>query len=240
MKILLISDLHLCDTRNSEAFEVRRMEKLAEFIRSCGADLVVNIGDTVSRKEYLREEFTSEAGGFDYYLRWRSQFTIPFVECAVAREFGFFAEKMQQEPDSWREVSPEMSIITVAPQEDNDHRFTPAQLEFMENALASCRTPKILIASHVPYPGSCSREIAPGIFLEIPERLRRLVEESDRQIFWCGGHFHWPLEEVRRFGSLTAVYSGRFHFENKDGDGYLRMIDSVTGEVSTVLESFRW
>ena len=93
MKILLISDLHLCDTRNSEAFEQLRMVKLADFIRSCGADMVLNIGDTVSRKEFLRPVFDTEADGFDYYLQWRSQFDIPFVECAVAREFDFFAEK---------------------------------------------------------------------------------------------------------------------------------------------------
>ena len=41
MKILLISDLHLCDNRNSEAFELRRMEKLAAFINSCRENFAV-------------------------------------------------------------------------------------------------------------------------------------------------------------------------------------------------------
>ena len=240
MKILFFSDLHLCDTRNSEAFESCRLERLAAFIGSCGADAVVNFGDTVSRKEYLRPEFASEADGFDYYLKWRAQFTLPFVECAVAREFDFFAAKMQQEPDSWREISPDLTVITVAPKGDNDHRFTPSQLEFMENAFRLCRTPQVLIASHVPYPGSCSRTIAPGIFLEIPESLRQLVEESDRRVYWGGGHFHWQQEKSQQFGSLTAFYSGRFRFEGNDNDGYLRMLDTASGEISTVLESFYW
>ena len=93
MKILFISDLHLCDTRNSVSFEKRRMSKLAEFISSCGCDLVVNLGDAVSRKEFLRPEFSCEADGFDYYLAWRKQFTIPFIECAIDREFDFFEKK---------------------------------------------------------------------------------------------------------------------------------------------------
>ena len=40
MKILVISDLHLCDTRNGADFEARRLEKLAEFIRACAPDAV--------------------------------------------------------------------------------------------------------------------------------------------------------------------------------------------------------
>jgi hypothetical protein len=216
------------------------MEKLAEFIKNCGAGMVLNLGDGVSRKEFLREEFADESAGFDYYLQWRKQFSIPFVECAVAREFGFFAQKMNQEPYSFCKIDEFMSLITVAPKEAFDHNFTSEQLDFLERAISGCRTPKLLIASHVPYPGSCSRTIAPGIFLDIPERLRILVEESDLDIYWGGGHFHWDAEPSQKFGSLTAFYGGRFGTEDGSKDGYLREIDTVTGEITTVLPSFYW
>ena len=240
MKVLMFSDIHLCDTRSSYDFDVIRLKKLADFIRSCGADAVVNIGDTVSRKEFLRPEFADGVAGFKWYLQWRSQFSIPFFECAISRELGFFAGIMGQEPDFCREVSPDLTVITVAPQEANDHCFSLEQLDFLTRALTGCRTEGVLIASHVPYPGSCSREIAPGIFLEIPEELRKLVEESNHRVFWCGGHFHWALEEVRRFGSLTAFHGGRFCFESSPRDGYLRMLDTADWEVKTVLDSFQW
>ena len=238
MKILVISDLHTCDNRFSRDYEQTRLRRLAEVIRSCGAGMVLNLGDTVSRKELLRPDIACEADGYRKYMQWRSQFDIPFVECAVAREFSFFAEIVGQEPDSFREVDEYMSIITIAPQEAFDHRLTGEQLSFLTECISGCRTPNLLIASHVPYPGSCSREIEPGIFLEIPENLRKLVEESERKVLWGGGHFHWPPEPVRQFGSLTAFYGGRFASSGKAG--YLRMIDSVTAQVEMLLPAFEW
>lgn len=240
MKILIFSDLHLCDTRNSREYEADRLRRLAGYIRSCGAGAVLNLGDTVSRKEFLREEFSCEAGGFDSYLKWREQFDLPFIECSVDREFDFFADKLKQDMDSCRQLDRYMSIITVAPKFEFDHTFSDEQVDFLINAVQNCNTPAVLIASHVPYPGSCSREIAPGIFLNIPENLRRAVEMSDKKVLWCGGHFHWQEEEPRQFGSLTAFYGGRFNFEQLDKSGYMRMVDSETCEVSTCLRDFNW
>ena len=240
MKILIISDVHFCDKRNSAEYEKRRMELLADFIRDSGAGAVLNLGDTVSRKEYLRPEVPSTVVGFDTYLKWRAQFEIPFIECAIARELDFFAEKLGQPADSFRRLDEYMSVITVTPLQGGDHNFVPSQLDFLENAINSCRTPRILIGSHVPYPGSCSRGIVPGIYLDIPERLRKLVVENDKKIYWCGGHFHWQEQPPRQFGSLTAFYGARFNFETMKCPGYLRMIDSKTGEISTVLSDFNW
>ena len=240
MKILIFSDLHLCDTRNSREYEAIRKEKLAELIRSCGAGAVLNLGDTVSRKEYLREEFSCEAAGFDSYLEWRNQFDLPFIECPVEREFGFFKDKFKQEPDSFRQLDEFMSVITVAPKLEFDHTFSGEQIDFLTDAVNNCRTPGVLIASHVPYPGSCSRPVAPGIFLNIPENLRRTVEMSDKKILWCGGHFHWKEEAPQQFGSLTAFHGGRFNFDNRDISGYMRMVDTESGEVATYLNNFYW
>jgi len=239
MRILFISDLHLCDTRNSREFEARRLEKLAAFIRDGGFDMVMNLGDTVSRKELLRPEFPDSASGFPVYLKWRSQFAIPFVECAIQRELGFFRDLLGQEPDSVREVSG-ATVVTVAPPLANDHRFTPEQLEFLLDAVRNCRTPHLLIGSHVPYAGCCSRPTGPGIYLEVPERLHDALTRAEIKTYWAGGHFHWPEEEPRRFGSLTAFHGGRFNAEGGNKPGYLRAFDTETGAVTTVLSGFNW
>ena len=239
MKILFISDLHLCDIRNSPEFEARRMEKLADLIRTGGFGMVFNLGDTVSRKELLRPEFADGESGFSFYLKWRARFDIPFVECAVTRELGFFEKVLKQKPDSIREAGG-VTVVTVAPPLAFDHRFTPEQLEFLLDAVRNFRTPYLLIGSHVPYPGSCSRPIAPGIFLEIPEVLSRALEQAKRPVFWAGGHFHWQEEPPCRFGMLTAFHGGRFNAEGGNKPGYLRTFDTETGEVATILSGFNW
>lgn len=239
MKILFISDLHVCDIRNSREFESRRLEKLADFIRSGGFDLVFNLGDTVSRIELLRPEFPNEAAGFQVYLKWRAQFSIPFVECTIERELGFFRELLHQEPDSSREV-PGATLVTVAPPLAKNHRFLPEEVDFLLKAVRDCRTPHLLIGSHVPYPGCCSRPEGPGIYLEVPERLHEALTQARVKVFWAGGHFHWPEEEPRVFGSLTAFHGGRFNSEGGRKHGYLRSFDTLTGEVATVLSDFDW
>lgn len=241
MRILIISDLHLCDIRNGIVFEKKRLEKLADLILSTGVTMVLNLGDVISRKEYLRPEIQSLEDGFWYYRAWRDRLGIPFVECAVEREFSFFTEILGQEPDFICDALPNMRVVAMAPKEASDHRFTEEQIDFLENALRESDFDRILIGTHVPYPGSCSRVAKAGIYLEIPERLRVLMEESERQIYWCGGHFHWHLDPPRQLGSLTAFYGGRFCFENQpEKAGWLRSIDAETGKIETVLASFSW
>lgn len=242
MKILIISDLHLCDKRNSEAFENQRLERLAQFIDETHCGLVLNLGDTVSRQEFLRPPFRTLEDGYARYLQWRRRLTIPFVECAVDRELSFFARLFGQAPDSVCTLLPELTIVTMAPQEGFDHDFTPAQVEFLCDAIRQVTSPRVLVATHVPYPGSCSRPITPGTFLDIPERVRELVENSATQKFyWCGGHFHWDAEEPRVFGSLTAFHGGRFCFDSiLNKGGWLRTFDSQTGEINLALPDFYW
>ena len=54
MKLLLISDLHLCDIRVPVEMEKRRLDGLAEYIKNSGADMVLNLGDTVSKNALLQ------------------------------------------------------------------------------------------------------------------------------------------------------------------------------------------
>ena len=53
MKILVISDLHLCDRRHYDMPDGERLEKLGTFIRQSGTEAVLNLGDTVSRTPLL-------------------------------------------------------------------------------------------------------------------------------------------------------------------------------------------
>ena len=239
MKILFITDLHLCDARNSPEFEVRRLEKLADLIRSGGYRMVFNLGDTVSRRNLLRPGFADEEAGFAVYLQWRAQFDIPFVDCAVSRELGFFAKLLGREPDSIREFG-DVTTVTVTPLLGVDHEFTSEQVDFLLDAVKHFRTPYLIIGSHVPYPGSCSRPIAPGIYLDIPESLSEALERAEHPVFWAGGHFHWPEEDPRRFGALTVFCGGRFNAEGGNKSGYLRTFDTETGEVATILSGFNW
>ena len=234
MKILVISDLHLCDTRNGADFEARRLEKLAEFIRACAPDAVLNLGDTVSRSAFLRPEFPSEAEGFRVYLEWRSQFEIPFAECGITRELDFFSSLFGAEPDNVMDLSPDAAIITLLPREGAGHRLFPEQLEFLTSALERYRNEgkSVVIGTHVPYPGSCSRQPGPGIFLEIPAELHEKLTSCPRPVWWCGGHFHWEYEKPSVFGSLTVCIGARFRFETRNDTDYLRLLDTASGETA--------
>ena len=57
MKLLVVSDLHLCDRRNNDLSDEERLEKLGRFIRESGTEAVLNLGDTVSRPPLLIEKF---------------------------------------------------------------------------------------------------------------------------------------------------------------------------------------
>ena len=238
MKLLLISDLHLCDIRVPVEMEKRRLDGLAEYIKNSGADMVLNLGDTVSKNALLRPEFASVEEGFKYYLKWRRQFSVSFAECAVDRERSFFRNVFGVETDDFRFVSPELAVLTVQPHLENDHTFDDEQLEFLMESIRSCTAKVLVIGTHVPYPGSCSRENLPGIFLNIPEKLRLLLENASGRIVWCGGHFHWKQEEPLVSGSLTALYASRFDLGRPGDDTYTRIINTDPFEITTVSHRF--
>ena len=239
MKILLLTDLHLFDTRMTPERDRERLGKLGCFINECGAEAVLNLGDTISRSALLRPECPSGREGFRAYLRWRAQFRIPFAECALVRELDFFSSLMGQEPEAVLECG-DAAVITATPRESGEHSFTPAQLDFLFAALDRCRKKglSVVIGTHVPYPGSCSRKEAPGIFLEIPPELHETLTAFPRPVWWCGGHFHWAPEPPKVTGSLTALYAGRFRLDTRKDTTYLRLIDTATGRIDTFFPDF--
>ena len=238
MKILVISDLHLFDSRHEEVLEEKRLAALAGFINCSGIDAVLNLGDTVSRPPFLRETIPSMEKGFEHYLKWREQFSIPFAECAITRELGFFSEIMGQSPDSVADLTSDATVITMTPREGVGHNFTRQQLDFLKEALECRKGKTIVIGTHVPFPGSCSREEKPGIFLEIPPDFREYLYSFPGKIIWCGGHFHWDQETPAKTGSLTALYASRFKLQVRGDFSYTSVIDTESGDITFDFHDF--
>lgn len=231
MKILVVSDLHLCDNRHPEGTEEKRLAGLAGFIRSVNPGAVLNLGDTVSRPPFLKEQFGSMEKGFEHYLQWRRQFDIPFAECSITRELPFFAELIKQAPDHVFDLSPQAAIVTMTPLQGVGHDLIPSQVDFLKQTLESRRGKTIVIGTHVPFPGSCSREEKPGVFLTIPPDLREYLSTFPGRIIWCGGHFHWDQEAPCVTGSLTALYASRFNLGVRKDFSYTSLIDTESGEI---------
>ena len=232
MKILVISDLHLCDNRNEGVSDLDRLEKLAKFINDSNIGAVLNLGDTISRKPLLLERYDSLRDAFtEVYLKWRSQFTIPFAECAIPREFDFFSEIMGTDPDSFLDLPPDGAIITLHP--EGGRHFLDHQLKFIYDILDRCKNRTIVIGTHVPIPGSCSRTPIPGLFMELAPELQERLINFPGKVIWCGGHFHWEPEPPGVTGSLTALYASRFRIENRNDTTYTSTIDTETGMITT-------
>ena len=234
MKILLLSDLHLFDVRMTPQRDLDRLEKLASFITGSGAEAVLNLGDTVSKASMLRPECPSIEDGFRHYLRWRSQFRILFIECAITRELAFFTSLSGQPPNAVFDCEG-VSIIAMVDHTD----FSPEQMAFLTGVLARSRREgrKVVIGTHIPYPGSCSHPDKIK-FLHIPPELHRTLTEFPQPVWWCGGHFHSNLEQPMITGSLTALYGGRFRLDTRNDTTYLRIIDTESGQIDTQFPDF--
>ena len=236
MSVLIISDLHLGDKRNSLAHEEKLLDDLAKFIRAKQFQAVLNLGDTVSRKEFLRDG-TEMLAEFAKYRKWRDALKIPFRECSIYRERPFFESVFEQKADSIWNGIPRLSIFTLSPNDKNDHEFSPRQWNWFRKALAMADGKTVLIGSHVPYPGSCTRPIAPGIYLEIPEDIQRLLENHSRPVFWVGGHFHWNNDPPLVRGNLTALIGARFAFEGEyERTTYVRELRLEDSSIRTITD----
>ena len=238
MSILFFSDLHLGDIRSSTAFEKARLEHLGKFIRDGHYELVVNLGDTVSRDGFLRECLKPyRAELFGEYLRWRSALGIPFLECGIYRERPFFQAIFGQPMDFACKWLDGVTVITFCPESPNDHVATDEQWQWFEDALAEAEGAPVVICTHVPYPGSCSRAVEPGIFMDVPEGIQRRLESFASPVYWAGGHFHWKLEAPVVTGSLTSFMGGKFFFETSPNkETYFRTFDPMTLKIETIVD----
>ena len=234
MKILVISDLHLCDRRHYDMPDGERLEKLGTFIRQSGTGAVLNLGDTVSRTPLLLDCYPTLEAGFEEYLKWRKSLGIPFAECAIKRELGFFSRIMGQEADQLFELDQNSAIITLLQQ--LPCRLALEQEEFVINALEKCHGKTVIIGTHQPFQGSCSRE--GDVFLKITDGFKNKLENFPGKIIWCGGHFHWNKEEPTVTGSLTALYPSRFRIKENGDYTYTTLIDTVTGKLQTDFHDF--
>ena len=237
MSILFISDLHLCDGRNSRAFEEHRLERLAAWIRQRQFDLVLNLGDTVSREGCLREGLSPYRKElFNEYLAWRKALGVPFLECGLHREFPFFEEIYGQPINSVYRGLPGVTAFALTPSL-SDHIFTDQQWQWFEKELLKSEGTTVVIGAHVPYPNSCSRPAAECCYLKIPDAIRHRLETFPSPVFWAGGHFHWAIEPPAAFGSLTTFMGGRFSFESEpQKTTYLRILDTQANLLTTITD----
>ena len=237
MSILFISDLHLCDGRNSRAFEVRRLELLAVWIRQRQFDLVINLGDTVSREGCLREGLSPYRKElFEEYLAWRKTLSTPVLECGLHREFPFFEELYDQPINCVYRGLPGVTAFALTPY-SSDNVFTEQQWHWFENELGKSEATTVVIGAHVPYPNSCSRPPAECCYLKVPDHIHHRLETFPSPIFWAGGHYHWPIEPPVKLGSLTAFMGGRFGFESEpQKKTYLRVLDTQKMTLETVTD----
>lgn len=221
--ILYISDLHLNDNRNQPERDEKLLNSLAALINRKQYRAVVNLGDTVSREEFL---VSDKIHAFKKYIDWRNALNVPFIECAIYRERPFFKTLFAQQEDSvWNGIEG-VSILTFSPLHEDDHQATNEQWRWLSKQIDATAENVLLINSHVPYPGSCSRPVTPGIFLPVPDAIQMQLESRAKPIFWAGGHFHWKEEQPMVKGSLTAFMGGRFLIDSEPGKTtYLRELD---------------
>lgn len=237
MKLLVISDLHLCDTRNKPGRDEKCFEKLALYIRENQIDAVMNLGDTVSRQPLLDPKYRSIPEAYQVYLRWKQQFSIPFVECAIPREKDFFEEVMGMPTDCCMALGG-MVLVTMMPESGDYYALSERQTEFLLQALEQGKGKTVVIGTHIPYPRSCSRPVAPGIYLDIPEELHRKLVSFPGHVIWCGGHFHWEQQPPHVEGSLAALFASRIRIDSRDDTTYTSLIDSETGKIDFVFHDF--
>ena len=236
MSILFFSDLHLGDFRSSREFELERLKRLSKFIRDGKYDLVVNLGDTVSRDGCLHEWLKPyRAELFGEYLSWRKALGVPFLECGIYRERPFFEMLFGQTMDYAYKGMGGVTVITFCPESPNDHVATEAQWQWFSKTLDEAEDAPVVICTHVPYPGSCSRPVEPGIFMDVPEHIQRRLEAFPTPVYWASGHFHWALEPPVVTGSLTSFMGGKFYFEtSQKHETYFRTFDPKTLKLETI------
>ncbi|MBP5638122.1 MAG: hypothetical protein J6X55_01485 [Victivallales bacterium] len=237
MSILFISDIHLYDSRNSVAFEAQRLQQLSEFIKGGNFELVVNLGDTVSRDGCLREELRPYRKNlFAGYLHWRETVGVPFLECGIYRERPFFEEIYGQSMDFAYKALPGVTAISFCPISPNDHVASEEQWRWFSRTLDEAEGAPVVVCTHVPYPGCCSRPVENGIYMEVPDSIQRRLESFSSPVYWAGGHFHWALEPPVVTGSLTSFMGGKFYFEKSSKqETYFRTFDPKTLKLETIV-----
>ena len=225
--VIMMSDLHLGDRRRSREFEQKLLDDLRNELLRNQPELVLNLGDTVSRKEFLRDD-TDTKKEFLRYLEWRDALNLPFAECAIEREAEFFEEMFHQNPQSCWRLSDDFMVITLAPYESNDHLLSSEKIKYLADTLSSFDGHNVLIGTHVPWEGACSRPAKAGIYLDKVPELVEVLKNSGKKIYWAGGHFHYPVEPIDMETNPCAFMGGCFAF-NSSKKSFLRKLSFHNG-----------
>jgi len=225
VKLLTFSDLHLGDYRNTPEYEKCQLECIRELAAKIKPDLLINVGDTVSKDAYLRDS-NERMNYWEQYVNFKRSFCCPVIETCLARERTFFADLFNTECE-FSLIENDIGFISFDPLEYDDHSMVPEQIQWLTTEIKKLAGKTIVFTSHVPIAQTTlTREVREGMYLTQSDLIKELAAEYADFAIFLAGHFHVPPELPRSNERELMLMAGCFAFclaENHST--YLRIID---------------
>lgn len=189
MKIAAISDIHIGDARRSEEFEENKLEILRDELNLMQADIILNVGDTVSLDKYLRKDATVEKY-WQKYLKFKNSIKSRILEVCLNRELSFFTDIFNTGNYHYSLIENDILFISLSPEYDHDHTLSEKQLVWLENEIKSNKGKIMFFLSHVPIEQSTDRLPGKEIYLTDSKIIKDWAADFARFSVFAGGHFH--------------------------------------------------
>ena len=189
MKIAAISDIHIGDARRNEEFEEQKLKILSDELNLMQADIILNVGDSVSLEKYLRKNTTTEKC-WQRYLKLKSGIKSKILEVCLNREIPFFTDIFKTENYYYSLIENNVLFISISPECDNDHTLFEKQLAWLENEIKSNKGKIMFFLSHVPVEQSTDRLPGKEIYLTDSKVIKDWAACFARFSVFAGGHFH--------------------------------------------------
>lgn len=189
MKIAAISDIHIGDARRTEEFEEQKLEILSDELNLMRADIILNVGDSVSLEKYLRKNTATEKC-WQKYLKFKDSIKSRILEVCLNREIPFFADIFKTENYYYSMIENNVLFISISPEYDNDHTLSEKQLAWLENKIKSNKGKIMFFLSHVPVEQSTDRLPGKEIYLTDSKIIKDWAAGLARFSVFSGGHFH--------------------------------------------------
>jgi hypothetical protein len=225
MKILSFADLHLGDSRCTPEYDLYKLNCLQKLTDDAKPDILINIGDTVSKESSLRD-LKMQMDYWQQYLNFKKKLLTPIVETCISRERSLFQSLFESECD-FSFIKDDIGFISFDPLEEDDHTMTLQQMEWIETTIKSMKSKMLLLISHVPIAQTTrTREVMPDIFLTQSDTLKNLTATYATSALFLGGHFHTSPEPPIAESKNTLAMGGCFGFSIEEKEkSYFRMID---------------
>ena len=240
MKLFTFADLHLGDHRSSPEYDERKLENLTKLVSEIKPDFVVNIGDTVSKDEDLRD-LDDKMKYWKRYVDFKKDLSAPVLEACLARERDFFSDLLKTECE-YSLVKDGIGFISFDPLGFGDHAMTPGQIQWFTKEIEKLSGLPIVLMSHVPIAQTTlRREVGPIVYLTHTELIKNLTRKHAKFAIFLGGHFHTPFEPPRKEGKELMLMAGCFSFESAENSTYFRVVEinARNVEIKTIDNSMR-